>query len=303
MTTYDRATNVLGKTSSLLVRQNGGKDVSENLSEEFLRLNREESHKIATVKTDGTCGMIYMDAQGKFHVLRRVDTKVSERKKGKERPGRNFQRIMDNGVIIEIGGKKCYQTTILRGSGKCEIEAQCFIFELDEQDKPRVEANHIVGFTPIVVTDRFRDDVHIATAIVGENGTADMKIRSTVFEGSLDIPVRTICPSEILSGESLRTVEIMGPKVSNHYGFTSDLHFVNPHGSIVYPEEETPSFDYQSLMKWMTNESNNRWANVEGIVIHFPDENTRFKFHVGYFGLANRWKAQTESGITFVMED
>jgi len=96
------------------------------------------------------------------------------------------------------------------------------------------------------------------------------------------------------------TVEIMGSKISNKYGFKDDKHFINPHGSIIYPKNQIPKFSYESLREWFTKDSENRWANVEGIVIHFPEIGTRLKFHRGHVDMQSTWDTKKESGVKFV---
>ena len=282
---------VINKTESLFVRNSENPlQVTDTLAEDFVKLCTKEP-MIVTAKTDGTCAIICRDNDNNCFLMRRQDIKIGNR---------NYDMVMNNGVYTTYSGIPCFVTKMVRGSGKSEITVPLYIFQLTEDHKPEIEHTHVIGFTPLL--HNFGEDKYAITAIEGTNGTPNMKLFTTVFNGSLDIPVRTISATELLLEKKIMTVEIMGSKVSNKYGFINDKHFINPHGSIVYSEEVCPTLNYDSLCSWFKNDSNNRWANVEGLVIHFPTCNRRFKLHRGHVGLEQTWRTKKESGIKFIME-
>ena len=283
---------VINKTKSLFKRDiNNPKKILDELDDEMKELMAEKKY-IFTVKTDGTCGLIISVEPERFTLMRRQDIKINSR---------NYKMVMENGCIKEVAGEKCFFTKMVRGSGKNEIICPLYIFQLGHDLCPELENDtHIIGFTPLL--KNFGDDKYAITAIEGDNGEKGMKIYTTLFNGSLDIPVKLCAVEEIMCNSLLKTVEIMGSKISNKYGFTSDRHIINPHGSIIYPNEiNKMPLNYESIRNWFENDKNNRWADVEGFVIHFPEINKRFKVHRGHVGLEHKWQTKKESGIKFKM--
>jgi hypothetical protein len=282
---------VINKTESLFVRDPQNPiNVTTELAPEFIELVKKEP-MIVTVKTDGTCGIICHDTNNNFYLMRRQDIKIGNR---------NYDIVMRNGIYGIYSGIECFITKMVRGSGKSERTVPLYIFQLTDDHKPEIEFNHMIGFTPLL--HDFAEDKYVVTAIEGLNGTPDLKLATTVFGGTLDIPVRVIAASELLSGQNIMTVEILGSKISNRYGFKNDKHFINPHGSIIYPKEIYPMLDFNSLLNWFKSDSTNRWSDVEGIVIHFPSSGRRFKLHRGHLGLEHTWKSKKISGILFHLE-
>ncbi|XWV25582.1 hypothetical protein QJ856_gp0172 [Tupanvirus deep ocean] len=282
---------VINKTESLFLRNpNNLAEVTGEMPEMFKTLlNKEEP--LVTVKTDGTCGILVKDSQGYYYLMRRQDIKVGSR---------NYKMVMDNGTMTTFSNLPCFQTQMVRGGGKSEKVVPLYIFQIAEDGKPEVENTHIIGFTPLL--HDFGDDKYAITAIDGSNCSKDMKLYTTVYENSLDIPVKSIPAAQLLQDKNVMTVEILGSKISNKYGFKDDRHFINPHGSIVYPKEMCPELNYDSLRIWFENDATNRWSNVEGLVIHFPLSNKRFKVHRGHVGMEKSWMYKKNSGIVFNFE-
>jgi hypothetical protein len=244
---------------------------------------------IATVKTDGTCGMVCQTTNGLFQLLRRQDIRIGSR---------NYNYVMENLTLTTIAGLPCAISKLVRGNNKTSPTVPIYIFQLDTTGKPELENNHLIGFTPLL--HDFGEDKHAVTTIDGKNGTADMKLYTTAFLGSLDIPVRAIPVAELMVNQTIMTVEIMGPKISNKYGFIGNQHFINPHGSIIFQANVMPTITYDSIKSWFENDAENRWANVEGIVFHFPSINKRYKIHRGHVGLESTWRNKKQSGIRFI---
>ena len=282
---------VINKTLSLFKRDpNNPKAIMPEPDSNIKELLRKNEH-VFTVKTDGTCGMV-LSIYGAFTLMRRQDIRISSR---------NYDRVLANGEIHQVAGMNCFVTSIVRGVGKSEIEVPLYIFQLDDELKPELEnSTHIIGFTPL--RHNYGDDKNVISAVEGTNGGPGMKLYTTVFNGSLDIPVRAIPVEELMGDKLLLTVEIMGSKISNKYGFKNDRHFINPHGSITYPSDFNIPTDYNTLKNWFENDKNDRWADVEGFVIHIPSYNRRFKVHRGHVGLEQTWMKKKESGINFIFE-
>lgn len=278
---------VINKTESLFDRNpENPREVLHEINSDAKNLLDTEPY-ICTVKTDGTCGIVFQISDSEIWLMRRQDIKLNSEK---------YKTILENGKMTTINGIICYLAKITRG-GKNQIEVPIYIFYLNEKNLPANENNHVIGFTPVM--NSFGEDKYIASAIDGINGDPNMLLYTTFFDGKTDILVEKISVKKLLSDKKILTVEIMGSKVANHYRFNSDQHFINPHGSIIFPPNEIPKLDYDSLMIWFENLSNNRWADVEGMVIHFPKSKRRFKFHQGYFGFQNRWHAKKQSGLQF----
>jgi hypothetical protein len=278
-------TQVLGKTEGLYPRGERGAVVRE-LSPETKALLSDGTPYSITVKTDGTCGLLCLDGTS-YYLMRRQDLRVGTA---------NHKLVMETGALQTFAGRKCFIAPLLRGKVKTTV----YIFNLDADDKPEPEFDHLIGFTPLL--HDFGDDKHVLTSINGTNGTPDMKVYSTCPSESLQIPVRIVSCRDLLGGETLRTVEIMGSKVSNKYGFTTDQHFINPHGSIVFPtDQEPPLDDFKRLEEWFAN-GTNPWSDVEGFVVHFPTVDRRLKFHQGYVGREKIWQSRKTSGMSFIFE-
>ena len=283
---------VINKTEALFER-NPAKptEVFKTITKEVSDLVATQPY-VATIKTDGTCGLLCKE-NNEYYLMRRQDIKLRSR---------NYELVMSSGKIITFANRTCFSTVMFRGSGKMERTVPLYIFQLNTDNSPEIENEHIIGFTPLL--HDFGEDKHTISAIDGSNGSANLRVHTTVFEGNLDIPVRLVAAADLLGGSrSIMTVEIMGSKICNRYGFKSDRHFINPHGSIVYPSDIGVNFfDYDSVSAWFAGDANNRWANVEGFVIHFPCCNRRFKLHRGHLGMENTWRAKKESGIKFILE-
>lgn len=279
---------VINKTEGLFGRDpNNTKVVLKEHSTEIKELFESEPH-VFTAKTDGTCAMVCKIGSS-YMLMRRQDIKVN---------GRNYDMVMASGHIETIAGNKCFVTKMDRGSHKDQKIVLLYIFQLDGNDKPEPEFGHIIGFTPLL--HNFGDDKYAITAIKGTNGDTDMHLFTTVFDGTLDVAVKWIHVDDLMQSKLLMTVEIMGSKISNKYGFANDQHFINPHGSIIFSQDKTPPIDFDKLRVWLENDNSNRWANVEGYVVHFPKSNRRVKVHRGHLGLEQTWRAKKESGIKFI---
>lgn len=280
---------VINKTDSFFGRDpDDMSKVSREIPEETMVMLQNEPYVI-TVKTDGSCGIIFEIENGRYLLMRRQDTKVNSR---------NHEIVMKNGKKCQINGIDCYFVdAFVRGSGKGTRTSPLYIFNIDQEGNPIEEHTHIIGFTPVL--QNYGEDKYMASAIDGTNGEVGMKLWTTVFEGTLDIPIRCIPVTELMEGKKMMTVEIMGNKVSNRYGYTNDRHFINPHGSIVYPKDLAPKLDFDFIKAWFMD-SSNRWADVEGFVIHFPSSNKRLKLHRGHVGLEKTWQNKKESGIRFM---
>ena len=315
---------VINKTASLFIRDEENPTmVTSKLSKDFTQCldayNAGMEQMIVTVKTDGTCGMVCKvqsqpnqsqdlsladrDENNCYYLMRRQDIKIKSR---------NYQSVMNNGICSIFCGMPCYITKIIRGSGKLERLEPFYIFQLTPDSKPDIDNGHVIGFTPLL--HDFPDDKHAISAIDGFNGTTNVRFFTTTFNGSLNVGIRSVSAAELMDGLKIMTVEIMGSKISNKYGFTNNKHFINPHGSIVYPMDLPycqdapcgqalyPKFDYDAIKEWFESEALNPWANVEGFVIHFLKSNKRFKVHRGHVGLEKTWVSRKTSGINFLFE-
>jgi hypothetical protein len=281
---------VLNKTESVFNRITNSSEVEPEINPKLQELLDSKTECIFTQKTDGTCGLI-MKIDDKYIFMRRQDIKNKNT---------NYEFVMNpkNGFIKMIGEKKCYVTSIVRGSGKYKKTVPFYIFQISDDGKPELEFNHLVGFTP--VQHNFPDDKYVITAIDGLNGSDNMYLYATDFKNSLNINIIKISIKEFMGDLDIITVEIMGKKISNKYGFIDDRHFVNRHGSIIFPSYLIPPITYEGIKKWFESEKDNRWANTEGIVIHFTTCNMKFKIHRGHVKMEESWKIKNKSGIEFI---
>ena len=277
---------VFGKTSGLFKRDENGKvlnEVSDFVTLDFM------TNGTFTMKTDGTCGMLF-ENDDKYYLCRRQDIKEKSR---------NFDTVMTNGHTTEIAGKQCFVSKMLRGSGKTERTVDVYIFMVNSDagsesyGRPELEGNHMIGFTPIL--HDFSDDRHVLSAICGQNGSNDLSLFTTepnytIVDNKIKISVGLKSAADILDSKKMITVEIMGNKISDKYNYKSEQHFVNPHGSIIIPSDFSPSSEQltsiEKLHDWFTNKSN-PFADSEGFVIHH--DNSRVKCHRGYVGLEHTW--------------
>ena len=287
---------VLNKTKALLVRNEDDHTlVTDQINPEFVALLKADVKYTVGVKTDGSCGAI-IKINGIATLCKRQD--ITEQ-------SRNYSRVSDpeNGLLKVIAGKPCYITSMIRGTSKHERIEPLYIFQLTKEGKPELEGNHLIGFTPVLTN--FAEDKYMATSFEeNPEDPSNPYIFATHFDGTLNIRVAKTTMADILYNEEIKTVEIMCKKISNKYGYETDMCFVNPHGSIVIPDDQVPDFTYNGIKTWFeTAEATyNRWADQEGFVIHFPTENIRFKIHRGHIGLNNTWKSADKKacGIKFI---
>lgn len=280
---------VINKTLGLFQRDQKTNKIVETLDNATLELLASKN-KIVTVKTDGTCGLLCKmekDGSAVYCLMRRQDIKTGSK---------NFEHIQKNLNLTQVASRSCVKTTMIRGGGKNALESDLFIFQLDSENKPEVEVNHLIGFTPL--TKLCGDDRHVLSSIVGENMTPNLKIWCTRETSCFDVNVELLDADKILNGKNLITVEIMGSTVSNKYGFKDRQHFINPHGSIICLNDSLPPLDnYVSLQNWFLSET--RLSDVEGYVVHFPDLNRRLKVHRGHVDLGKTWRDKKSSGLVF----
>lgn len=284
---------VFGKTSGLFKRDAKGKptnELADGLTVDYILSGH------FTLKTDGTCGLLFCH-NGLYYLCRRQDIRKNSR---------NFASVLQNGKIEEIASRKCFVSKMIRGSGKTEYETDVYIFMVGTDDKPELEGDHMIGFVPISETNP--EDKYIMSTISDENISDNLTLYVTdthnTHDHSLAMTVVKKSAADILCGKSLATVEIMGKKISDRYDFNSDQHFINVHGSITIPREYMPTAQQLSslddLKQWFQSASN-PYANNEGFVIHF-DDGCRIKCHRGYVGLEDSWKKTKSCGLKFYFE-
>ncbi|AYV85631.1 MAG: hypothetical protein Satyrvirus27_8 [Satyrvirus sp.] len=277
---------VINKTDSIFKRKEDQPDqVVDQISDQVSELLAKEK-PIVTVKVDGTCGIICKTEGSDFFVMRRQDIKVCD-KDGTS--SKKYKSVMSSTLKTVFAGQECMLSAIDRQNGKTTKSCPLYIFQLDKEGYPEIENGHIIGFTPV---DReLADDKYLMTAF------QDSGILTSVFDGNLDVVVKPVPISDLMGQRNIMTVEFMGSKIAQRYGFQpNDPHFICPHGQIVFPPDQVPPFQsYHELKAWFENENNNRWADVEGIVVHFPSNNIRFKVHRGHLGLNTRWGQKQKS--------
>jgi hypothetical protein len=291
-----RIVEVLNKTQAVFVRDNlDHKSLTNKLNPKLKELLDANSVYHVTLKTDGSCGAI-IKIDNKYVLCKRQDI---------NNKSRNFEQVTNpaNGKLCEIAGLPCYLTSIIRGTGPHEREEPLYIFQLTKDGIPELESNHLIGFTPVL--NNFPDDKYMVTAIdsnILDSNCNNWNIRTTWFDGSLNIHVIKIPISQFMRDKQIKTVEIMCKKISDKYSYQTDECFVNPHGSIVIPQNLIPEFNYNFIKTWFENDTFNDWANQEGFVIHFPYQNMRFKLHRGHVGMEESWQIKKECGIKFIFE-
>lgn len=289
-----RIVQVLNKTQAVFVRDNSDyKNLTAKINPQLQKLLDANEIYHVTLKTDGSCGAI-IKINNKFVFCKRQDI---------NNKSRNFERVTNpsNGNLTEVAGLPCYLTSIIRGTGSHERVEPLYIFQLTSDSKPELESNHIIGFTPVL--SNFADDKYIVTAIENNNNILDPDdyfIKTTFNNGTLNIHVISLPIKQFMKDKQICTVEIMCKKISDKYGYQTDACFVNPHGSIVIPHDQIPQFDYDKIKWWFENDTYNDWANQEGFVIHFPNENQRFKLHRGHVGMEKSWQIKKDCGIKFI---
>jgi hypothetical protein len=282
---------VLDKIDTLFIRDSYDHTKLKNkLNPNFQKLIDSGSKKITSVKTDGTCGAL-INIDGEIKLYRRQEIKQKSP---------NFKYALTTGKLTEIVGLPCLASYIKRdcGYGK-KITTPLYIFQLKDGC---LKKTSLIGFTP--VSSEVPEDKYVITAIETDPNTNVKYIYTTQsVSGSLDIPIIKKPVNDLIRGKQMMTVEIIGRKISNKYGFDEsfgDKCFVNPHGSIIIPDEELPELTYDANKSWFTNDQTNRWANQEGFVIHFPTENVRFKLHRGHVDMLKSWEQKKSCGIKFL---
>jgi hypothetical protein len=289
----DHLLQVVDKTDALFIRNpHDHTKLTNKLNPDFQKLFDSGSKMITSVKTDGSCGaLIIIDGETKLYRRQEIKHKSS-----------NFEHVLTTGKLKEIAGLPCWVADFDRdcGHGK-KVNAPLYIFQLTDG---RPKRTNMVGFTP--VSSEVPEDKYIITAMDTHPDTHVKYIYTTQsILGSLDIPIIKIPVDDLTQGKKIMTVEIMGRKISNKYGFDEsfgDKCFVNPHGSIIIPDEELPELTYDANKSWFSNDQTNRWANQEGFVIHFPTENERYKIHRGHIDMLKSWERKKSCGITFLFD-
>jgi len=285
---------VLNKTQPVFVRKSDDpSSVTDELNPQLKKLLDANSKYITTVKTDGSCGAIIL-IDSKYVLCKRQDI---------NKKSRNYERILNplNSIIKIVAGMPCYLTSMIRGTGPHERIEPLYIFQLTKDRVPELESNHIIGFTPVL--RNFADDKYMITAIeYNILNQDDYLIKTTYFDGTLNLRVFNIPIKQFMGSKQIQTIELMCKKISDKYSYDTDACFVNPHGSIIIPRELVPELNYNTIRKWFKEDDRNVWANQEGFVIHFPNENMRFKLHRGHVGMENTWQIKKECGIKFIFE-
>ena len=284
---------VVDKTDALFIRDSyDHTKLTNKLNPDFQKLIDSGSKTVTSVKTDGTCGaLIIIDDETKLYRRQEIKHKSP-----------NFEHVLTTGKLTEIVGLPCWVADMERdcGHGR-KVNAPLYIFQLTDG---RPKRTSMVGFTP--VSSEVPEDKYVITALETDPVTHVKYIYTTQsISGSLDIPIIKIPVNDLTQGRQMMTVEIMGRKISNKYGFDEsfgDKCFVNPHGSIIIPDEELPELTYDANKSWFSNDQTNRWANQEGFVIHFPTENERFKLHRGHVDMLKSWEKKKSCGITFLFD-
>jgi hypothetical protein len=284
---------VVDKTDALFIRDSyDHTKLTNKLNPDFQTLIVSGSKTVTSVKTDGTCGAL-INIDGEIKLYRRQEIKHKSL---------NFEHVLTTGKLTEIVGLPCWVANMERdcGHGR-KVTSPLYIFQLTDG---RPKRTSMVGFTP--VSSEVPEDKYVITAIETDPITHVKYIYTTQsVPGSLDIPIIKIPVNDLTQGKQMMTVEIMGRKISNKYGFDEsfgDKCFVNPHGSIIIPDEELPELTYDANKSWFSNDQTNRWANQEGFVIHFPSENVRFKLHRGHVDMLKSWEKKKSCGITFLFD-
>lgn len=274
-------TQVIDKTDAIFVRD--GVKILDDIKPELAVLLASEAPRKFTVKMDGSCGAILRLPDDSVVLCRRQDIKTKSA---------NFPLVRNNVRKATIADQPCLESIMNRSGKKKEIfEVPIYIFMLDEFGSPKPEADHLIGFTPL--DPRIPDDAFCLTAM--ENGK--VWVTSSVTDGVVSVVSKTL--EEILGDSKMQTVELMGTKICQRYTFSRPVCCINPHGSIEF-STPPPVESRDSLRAWFQTENDNFEANVEGIVIHFPETNERFKVHRGHVDMEKTWKDKKSSGFSFV---
>lgn len=260
------------------------KDTPNNdLSEEFVELLKKETPE-TTIKFDGTCSICIRESNDSYLLCRRQDIKTNTS---------NHSAIKKSGESVLIGSTPAFKSTIKRGGQKgpdCEI----YFFNLDKDGMPLEEGIHVIGFTPL--KHGFGEDTHVINSIVGTNGT-DFKVWVAIGflpNSKNQIQVQLTKISETMLDRDIVTFELMGTKVSNRYGYTTNQHFIMPHGLL--PVDQLTNFNHENIKERIMSD------DIEGFVLHFPIANKLFKINQGHIHSEADWQKKTKCGHEFVFD-
>ena len=277
---------VVGKIDSLFDRD--PKDHTKVLPDfniEFQKLIASGEPWIASVKKDGSNGAVF---NRKLHRRQDIPQK-----------SRNYAHVCNraNGNRTIIAGRACWETTLVRGSGKMEKTVPFYIFDVTEEGVPDTNSFHIVGLVPI---DPFEDKWAMSAVCNNPDDVDDPFIWASHFTGRLDVPVHKMTMSEFMGPRKIVSVELMCRKFADHNGFKDDRCFVSEHGVEEIPRNQLPvELTYDAFRQWFENDVTNRWADQEGVVFLFPNRCRRFKMHRGHFYMEATWRKKKESGLKF----
>lgn len=246
----------------------------------FKELYESDAPRKFTVKMDGTCGAVIRLPTGEILLCRRQDIKPRVP---------NYQFVHDNGKLETIAGRPCFVSQMNRqGKKKVIHQVPIYIFML-EDGKPEARAGHLIGFTP--VNPEIPDDAFCCTVREGNS----VWVADRLQDRQISVVRRSL--EDLLGDQDLLTVELMGEKIASRYTFSEPKCCLFPHGSIEF-STPPPLGSVDEIRKWFETSEE---ANVEGVVVHFPEE--RFKVHVGHAGLENVWRSKKASGFSFVWEN
>jgi hypothetical protein len=256
---------------------------NNDLSTEFSELLQKEEPQI-TIKFDGTCSICIKKSDDSYFLCRRQDIKINTP---------NHSAIKKSGESIMIGSTPAFKSIIKRGGQKgpdCEI----YFFNLDTNGMPLEEGIHVIGFTPL--KHGFGEDTHVINSIVGINGT-DFKVWTAIglvqnFKNKIQVQLTPI--ADVMNNCNILTFELMGPKVSNKYGYETNQHFIMPHGLL--RTIQPANFNQETIKERIMSD------DIEGFVLYFPIANKLFKINQGHLHSEAEWQKKIKCGHEFVFD-
>lgn len=281
MLTSATQTPIICKIPSIFPNLHKKEDPNNELSEEFLKLVQEEN-PIITIKFDGTCAICIKKSNDSYFLCRRQDIKIGTP---------NHSGALKSGELVTIGSTRAFKSTIKRGGAKGST-AEIYFFNLDVNGMPVEEGIHMIGFTPL--KHNFGEDTHVINSIVGTNGTNFNVWTAVKSDSKNQIQVQSTPIAVLMPNCDILTVELMGPKVSNHYGFTTNQHFIMPHGLL--PIDPPKDFNHTTVKEWIHSE------DIEGVVLYFPTIKQLFKINQGHLHSEAEWQKKTKCGHEFIFD-
>lgn len=243
---------------------------------------------VPTVKYDGW-NVIVVNHHGRYLALRRLDIQNTH------------PEISMVGWATEsnLGGYPCIMFNITRLSIYGSYKVPCWVFDMNniiKENKKISVKEKVIGY--VIIDELFPNDSCFCCALVGINGTSNLKLWTATIEDTFFLKHNLVDASDLVPETGIRSFEILSRNFSDTYGFLDTHSVLVPHGISVIPDNiyETFIWKVEFFRDWFDN-NRTTWSSIEGIVFWFPTSGKYYKINRRHVDLQEEWLSQVESSF------